>query len=426
MFRSFAAFIIILTGFVFATPLAAQAPSYYEQVGFTRHHPSGGGYGHFRHTPDDVIWANGHVGNDPNREVVYEQIPEDRGWFYEPSPVERFIGVIAKNMWIRTEYLHWDFMDPGDTLLGAPVSGIDDPTRGFQATDAFGNILGTARILTTNDMHLRDNNGFRGTVGVPLTFGSFEAQFFVFGRATDEVIANDFNRQPTPNTNLIGTSVLENGNVSNLIFFYDNSFSAEFKTQVWGFDTDVVVNMTETDYGWNNSAVVGFKYLDVRENLIQRGIFDNLGTIPPITSVIDSATQNSIYGPSFGIRTEYRYGIFSIGAEPKLMFGVNSYDASVETFDLRQLNDINVRTDTTANQFAAVFDLALQAKVKVREGCVLTVGYDFMWVHGVTRPDDNIFYNDNGGFPTPPGIVLRTKKQDFRLDGWSIGGEFSW
>ena len=205
--------------------------------------------------------------------------------------------------------------------------------------------------------------------------------------------------------------MLENGNVSNLIFYFDNAFSAEFKTQVWGFDTDVVLYLAESDYGWNNSAVVGFKYLDVRENLIQRGIFDNVGTIPPITSVIDSATQNSVYGPSFGFRTEYRFGIFSIGAEPKLMFGVNSYDASVETFDLRQLNDINIRNETSANQFAAVFDLALQAKVKVREGCVLTVGYDFMWVHGVTRPDDNIYYNDNGGFPVPPGIELRTKSR---------------
>ena len=113
--------------------------------------------------------------------LVTEQISGDKGFDYEDTPVDRFLTATAKSMWLRGEYLQWNFEGPGNQLLGSPVAGVVDPSRPFQATIA--GQPATVQVPTTSGLRFRDVQGFRGTVGLSTNAGSLEANYFVFNRA---------------------------------------------------------------------------------------------------------------------------------------------------------------------------------------------------------------------------------------------------
>jgi hypothetical protein len=61
----------------------------------------------------------------------------------------------------------------------------------------------------------------------------------------------------------------------------------------------------------------------------------------------------------------------------------------------------------------------------------LRLGYNFMYLGRVTRPEDNISYNDNGAFVppfalTPPDIRVNMTRHDIRVHGFNLGGEYRW
>jgi hypothetical protein len=52
----------------------------------------------------------------------------------------------------------------------------------------------------------------------------------------------------------------------------------------------------------------------------------------------------------------------------------------------------------------------------------LYAGYNFTYLFRVTRPHDNIYYNDNGP-NAPPGVVVNADTQDMHIQGLNVGGE---
>ena len=71
-----------------------------------------------------------------------------------------------------------------------------------------------------------------------------------------------------------------------------------------------------------------------------------------------------------------------------------------------------------------MIDLNLTGRLKVTPTFSLTAGYNFIFAGHITRPQDNIRYNDNGPIPIDPAIVVQTHKQDMIFQGLTVGAEF--
>ena len=98
------------------------------------------------------------------------------------------------------------------------------------------------------------------------------------------------------------------------------------------------------------------------------------------------------------------------------------YNARVRTNNFRGLQDGEVITEMSDTIFSPVVELAVYLRFKVHERAEFHVGYNVLWASRVTRPHDNIRYNDNGSFPEPPGVVVDVKHDDFTLEGLTLGG----
>lgn len=407
-------------------------------------------------TPGTAQAGVGYYGPDG---IVTQQVAHDDAW-QEPSPLERFFSEAASHSWVRLEYLQWDVEDPGNKLLGARLGSVINERTPFPVFDFQDppNQIGDAIVPDTNALSMKDINGIRGTWGVDTTFGTFEANFFALDQAGDKYAVPDLHPQreiaiSTPIPSVIiepgffaATSLLENGQPSNLVQLYNRAFVVTYENDVLGAEANLVLKTIRLGYarGLEIQPLIGGRYLLIQEQMTQTGVFAEAqqvtGTIvnnqivigppvsgqilaPPLTSVIDSDTFNNIAGPTIGVRVEYQHPRFTLGVEPKITFGADAFSARVSTERLRSAADPHVITKDEGVMFSPVGELQLYARIHVTENFSLSVGYSIVEAFRITRPADNIFYNDNGPFPTPPGVVLDTDETDFQLKGLTVGGE---
>ncbi len=433
---------------------------------FPQYDPSGPS-GEF--CPPGGVEQTGHAYLNPGN---YQQVPAYSELEHTPL-FDGLLQPVFNNMWISMEYLHWNIENPGDTLLGAPLPNIEDPSQPFGVIDRDNQFFGTGRFLSsdlapnlnvpdgiarvpdTSRMDLSNTNGFRGTVGVNTKFGGFESSVFVLENSEDHydslydvstttVALVDINGNLIldPITGAVLAATLpvkyaaqplkENGQAVNDRILYYDSFTADFSSQVWGANSAMVLNIREVDRGLNFSATVGSKYLNIREKLLQRGDFTSLQTGIPINSSIDSVTQNHVWTPQLGLRTEFKHEYVTIGIDPRLGMGLNKWQGEVATDNLASdtiisFDDPAHETQVSSTVFSPSLDLKAYAKIHVRDHLTLTVAYDFMWVGRVVRADEIINYDfGNPTTTNPSGTVAQTHYQDFKIDGLSIGAVVDW
>lgn len=355
--------------------------------------------------------------------LITEQISGDRGGDYEDSPFDRFLIAATKSMWIRTEYMHWNFDGPGSKLLGSPVAGVVDPSRPFQATIA--GQPATVQIPTTSGIEFRNVQGVRAMWGLDTTAGSLEASYHYFSQAESNLFLGVAPAPVlAPETQVqYGTSTLLNGQPSNNLFLYDSSFEITQHSQMFGAEANWV-SKSPYEYGLVTRAMLGFKYLDFQEQLFQRGTFDQQGSLePPLVSEIDSSASNRIMAPQLGLRLEFVSQLLTVGFEPKVAFGINSYDASVRTERLRSPGDPEVRTNEEGNHFAPIGDFTVYGKLHLRDNFSIFGSYQIMVANGISRPANNIFYNDNGA-ANPAAIVVDADFERMVWQGFTVGAEW--
>ncbi len=444
--------------------LYAQGPAYYAPQTYA----TPAGYGGPARYPDycPPMTGGGYYAG-PQTGVVpsnYEQIPYYDDLEHTPL-VDGLILDMFNNMWISMEYLNWGIKSTGDTNLGADVPSVADPSRPFYVVDASGGDIGASPFLSTNIalnplnqfqavavtpttsmFDFTHNNGFRGTVGLDTSFGGWETSVFVLQQAhgsfdsndhTDTVLEQlrDSDGDVVVDTNgdpvfayvpYVYVRPLTNGGVpsNNNILYYDH-FSAEYDSQVWGTSSALVWDIRDVDLGWSMSAILGSKYLNVRENMRQRGsVTSNVDSAPTINSSLDSTAQNNVIAPTLGIRTEFRHQWFTLGVDPRLGLGLNATKGKVAARDVlsdsaTSFNDVDQTTESSIVRFTPTFDLKAYAKVNVHDHVKLTVAYDFMWVGQVMRADDIIRYDTTG-------IIVQSDYRSFQVDGLSLGAEFDW
>jgi len=357
------------------------------------------------------------------------------------------------------------------------LSGLD-PNIMFSTGDPTANpidpaqvaVLGIGQLANTNEFSLDDNNGFRGVVGLHTSFGALETGFFVLDKARSslnyQAISSGLIGVPdqggvfNPSDPLV-IPVLVNdqmapdvydseGNVvtdsNNYYIVFNESYNAYYESEAWGLNPQVVLSLYERPDRFRFSGLLGFRYFDFREQMLQVGSFSNDDTLADLTyenevnedftSTINSTTLNRVYGPEAGVRAELGDERLSFGVDAKVMLGANTHEAVVAVDDLLFVGDDNY-TKQSSTHFSTGFDLLVDARLRVTKHMSLTVGYNFLWFNAITRPHENIYYNiDAEAVEDPPeggpdytyenDVVVNKKKSSVSLSGLSVGLLIDW
>ena len=422
-----------------AQPFDPQMPAPYGAPGYGALPPGPPGYG-------DYTYGR----------TRYTEQPDDLGFLYGDEPIIAFFKETFRHAFFRLDYLNWNLTDPGNIVLGAPIlnpgqninNPIDvnqpfqDPRVPFDVFDpTLGTPLGQGVSPTLDDTKLKNTGGIRGTWGFRFEPFSVEASVFALQTSKATIFAGDLPVTPTivngvptfpDNGTFVVQGVLVDG-VNNLDSYlvYDQSYQADMRTQLWGADSKVVLSSIDTGGPLTIQPLFGVRFLNFNERLNQRGNYRNplvTGTAnSTITRTIDSTTRNYLVGPQIGTRFELVSPYLTLGAEPSMTFGVNSYKATLNTSNINSDTEDPVSIRETKTTFGPIANLQVYARGKMTERLSLFVSYDLMWAGMLTRPADNIIYNVTGAVVPQPGAFQQDVHfSDLLMQGISVGGEVHW
>jgi len=388
-----------------------------------------GVYGPYGHGPQ----PNDYV--DPN--IVQELLPPDRGlWWDVDHRLNAAIQSTAHNMWFRLEWLSTNVDAPGHTLLGASLASVANPREPFDVLLPNGNIA-TAVVLDTSSVDFDNINGIRGTWGIPLSFGHVETSAWGTENSTSRINTDLIPAtNPLQDVDVIGTSLFTNGEPGSTVILYDSSFQAKYSTEIFSAETNLYYNYQAPRLGLRILPLVGFRFVDYDESLLQLGAYDNSSGLnaggilaDPIVHRIESVVDNDLYGLQAGFRTEFVHQFFTLGIEPKAAVAYNHYEARVSTNNLRTspyapvVIDGLTESKETQNLVAPYLDFAMYAKVHLSQSLHVRVGWSYTMYTNMSRADDNIYYNDNG-IANPPAVRARAEEETLGVATFSLGGEY--
>jgi Putative beta barrel porin-7 (BBP7) len=372
---------------------------------------------------------------DPS--LIQELLPADRGLDWDTEPLlDRALDGSIHGAFVRLEYLNTYIDNPGRGLLGAPIAGVADPRQPFLVSTPSGSII-EARVMDVSSVDLKNINGIRATVGVPLQFGSIEGLVWGTQQHTDTIIAQDIpNNNPLNPVNAVATSLLTDGAPGPLVVLHDQGFFAPYSAKIFGAEANLYYNYQNPRLGLRVLPVIGFRFNDYDESLYQRGLFSNTsdaalgsGMIdPPLVRHINSTVDNNLYAGQVGARVEFAHQWVTLGVEPKVGVGINHYDATVQTVDLRDspfppvVDDGVTTSHLRKDNAATTFDLRTYATVHLNNWFNVRVGWTFVWLGGVARANNVIYYNDLGT-SVPPAVGTRSNPSNLWGSSFTIGGE---
>ena len=239
----------------------------------------------------------------------------------------------------------------------------------------------------------------------------------------------------TNETGFAAMPLLTTGQIGTSFLIFDGGYAADYHSEIWGSEAKLIFDIGPNANGFTLNPLVGFRYMSFDEQFRQVGLSSfsvlslNLNSAvvvfpePLRAAEIDSKVQNDLYGLQIGASAEYNNKYVTLGVDPRISFGVNHYEAEVTTNQLRSVFDPRVTTRQDDTTFAPVFDVSMYGQVHLTPNFSLHAGYNFTYLFRVTRPAENIVYNDNGPF-APPGVVVDSKTQDAHIQGLTVGGEF--
>ena len=393
------------------------------------------------------------------RQQYYEQLPADRGGFDEfDSPVDRLFRQAAKQSWVQIDYVQWNLGDVPDDLVGAQVPGVDRPDLGFTINDTTtgappldpNNTEQTSYVPRLGGIDSNNLPGIRLTYGLNTNYGSFESNvFWIFqkdrsftpgpllfgGETIPGNQATRFNAPLIDPNGVIAIPFTINGAPSNQALIFDRSFRIDYTSSMVGTEFNFVWDDQKPQNGLHFRYVLGFRYLKFDEqmgiigtdNQVGANPDDNGGEVSFVKSTtIQSRAINQVFGPQVGTRIELVDDRVTFGAQPMFAFAFNHLDARVKTTNLFAADDptttINEATPPTSNgtnqdQFAPVLSLAVYTKIRVTNSMHLYGSYDLLFLGGVSRPAENINY-DQG---TAPGFGVIPNETTVLNQGFSVG-----
>ncbi len=209
-------------------------------------------------------------------------------------------------------------------------------------------------------------------------------------------------------------------------------------------------------------AIVGFRYLGIKEQLTISEGFIRTGTAPSGSvgspavygTVTDSfRTENQFYGGQIGLNWEFKRGRWSVDSRATVAFG-NLH----QTSEISGGQNLLYANGTTANfaggllavpganigtftqsKFAVLPEVGVNVGYQLTSHLRMFVGYNFLYLGNTLRPNGTINpYIDAAripNFPLPgnPGVLPGTPQptpqfrlNDFFVQGITFGLQFSW
>jgi hypothetical protein len=346
---------------------------------------------------------------------------------------------------LRVEYLNWNIQKPGNQLLGAPVQGVSDPTQPFLAfAPGTSSPLGFAVVPSTSSINLGNMSGLQVTGGMSfIDDGSIEVSAFMLARKSsgfrlipgkdipfdtdadagpggDPVAIEKLEGETLPL--FIATSVLSHGQVSDHLLLYNVSYQAVFQSQMWGGEANYLYDLDAVGF-LQFRPLFGVRYINLTERLTQTGVFQDILPAAPVVTTIDAHTTNNLWGPQIGFRTSVVTQYLEVGLTPKLLFLGDTVTANVFTNHFRSNADplVGSSSHTTTASFGS--EVGAFAQINLSPNFSIRGGYNLLWLGRVTRPQKDVYYNDNGPL-AGVGVHSQTVFSDVLITGFSVGAEF--
>jgi Putative beta barrel porin-7 (BBP7) len=361
------------------------------------------------------------------------------------TPFEEILSRVSRNIIFNVDYINWTLSKPSTELIGAmPTLATLNPVQnqvvnnfgpGFLAffpanslsknpTQFFPVNNGLARAYDTSPFSLTENSGIQATLSLPLTFGTAELSGFTLQHANTQAnmggLPQGSPNDIPPDENFAAIPVKVNGMPSSFLGLYSESFQAGFSSLVFGGEFNIYFNpIVPKEYGLLIRPMVGFRYTGIQES------FDVEAQNPGVsTTTIFSRTINNLYGPQVGLRIELVTQWFTIGADPRVMVGVNQFAASVDSSD----STIGSNSDYISTaRFSAVGAIDAYVKIPIHDRVKLYAAYNLWGTGDISRPQSQIDYNVNessGGVFTND-IHLDLSHSAFYVQGFAVGCEFN-
>ncbi len=431
---------------------------------------------------------DGFYGPQAGSGVYAELVPDQRFNPFSDGgvPLHTAISPHLPNSWIRLEYWHAKIGHQGGQSLGSTIRDIngnliDNTSERFDLPSVDPNsttgIAGVAIAPSTENIDWDDNNGIKGSFGIPLdtrswlegSVWSLEEQGEALGvPSIPPTSLNDGFAGP-PVQFIVIPFTIDNqpGTLADVavntppdgvpvpLIVYDADFFSEYTVDVWAAEVNHVYDLRVPHDGWSVQSIFGWRHEEYSEGLTFGGTFDNnsgyatdgvIVTGPltnPQSNRISSKVHNFRHALQLGFRSEVKQNRFTIGVEPKVALGVGLIRSRVNTQNAREpgdlsglLNDPNLLIDdpnsTTSFDreldFAPSAELNLYAKYDVTEWFKLRVGYNLIWMGRVGSADTSIRYNTiSAADPT-----MTPNQLDFGVDqnvnsryisAFTVGGE---
>ena len=371
--------------------------------------------------------------------------PRDRGFLYDTdSQIDLDIRETLERSWVRMEYLNWDVTNPGRVFLGAPLAGFDlqgaypngsgqagpgttppYSSAAFPVQDPFGTRSGVYGFVPDlGSVDWGHVNGLRGTIGIPLRPFTFEGSAWTMAH-------RDFNQHFEPelfivNGTLVQTlipvvTLFNNGALSNnAMVAFDASYDARVGINLFGADTNLVMNPLQPGNPIQVQPLVGLKYIQYKNDLNITGADLVNGTAPAIGSV----AENNNFGPQVGLRFSYDSKWLSISADPKFAFGINRHTDAVSSSQLFSPTEADRTVQEEETSFAPIFDFNVNGRIHMSQHFSIFVSYNFLAIGRQSTSWENIYYNAP---PNPltdgSALGLNVTKKSVIAHGITVGGE---
>ena len=378
------------------------------------------------------LFAQTPLPSPPNPPAFVPTVPEGPVTSFAQPPVPDTF-----RFWVRAEYLSYWVKNtplPISLVTGDP----NNPTQELLNSDRSFGMFSGFRV------------GFGGWLDPNNDLG-LEANFFSLNRRA---------RQFSASSDGTGSPILafpfvnqDPSQVGNNLFtiampgVFDGSVVVTSSLELWGAEANGVISLVR-QRDFELTALIGFRYVDLRETLNISTVSSAL-TTNPNTVLFQSDqfnTRNQFYGGQVGGRFSWQGDRFALDVTGKLALGATHQTVDISGFSAQtgpggpngvfpggfftQPSNIG---HFTANQFGLIPSVEMKFYWLLTSRLRAFVGYDFMYWNQVVRPgsqvDRNINLNQTGtvfnngpsgpAFPTP--LFART---DFWAQGVTLGFEF--
>jgi hypothetical protein len=218
--------------------------------------------------------------------------------------------------------------------------------------------------------------------------------------------------------------------------------------QLWGAEANAAFLLIPRSAGFQLTALVGFRYLDLEERL-NISTFSSALMTNPTTDLFQSDqfnTSNQFYGGQIGARVNWEGDHFAFDLTGKLAIGathqvvdISGYSAQTGPggpngvfpggFFAQQSN----MGHFTANRFTVIPSVEMKFYWLITSQLRGFVGYDFMYWNQVVRPGNQVDRNinlsqsiiyGNGVLSGPANPAPLLSRTDFWAQGITVGLEF--